>query len=154
MITRKIPKLAGTIGRTVLLLPALMLAPSCASHTAAQIDDTFVVIKGLCRIQFGHAGINWWLLQGSLSNVTITPEPGAQLASAVVRVFEDANGNGTFDAGENQKQFTSTTSGNGLSVSNITVSAGDVSGWNTNHVSLQVEVTDTSNHTAIHTQHL
>jgi hypothetical protein len=153
MITRKVPKLAGRIGRLFVLLPALMVCPSCMSSRIADIDDTSVLIAGLCRINFGHADFNWWLLRGSMSNVSITPEAGAHLASAVVRVFEDANGNGTYDTGENQKQFVSTQSGNGLSVSNISISAGDVSGWNTSNISVQVEVTDTSNHTSIYSQH-
>ena len=153
MITRKVPKLAGRIGRLFVLLPALMVCPSCMSSRVADIDDTSVVIAGLCRIHFGHAGFNWWLLQGSMSSVTIDPEGGAHLASAVVRVFEDANGNGAYDSGENMKQFASTQSGSGLSISNISISAGDVSGWNTSDISVQVEVTDTSNHTSIYSQH-
>jgi hypothetical protein len=137
-----------------MLLPALMICPSCASNTVAELDDTLIVIKGLCRIQFGYAGINWWLLQGSMSSIDIAAEPGVQLAGAVVRVFEDANGNGTFDTGENQKSFTSSMSGGNLSVSNINISAGDVAGWNTSNVSLQIEVTDSNNNTSIHSQHL
>jgi hypothetical protein len=154
MFTRKIPKVTGRFAQALVLLPALMLAPSCASTRVVQLDDSVVVMKGLCQIHFGYAGINWWLLQGSMSSIDITPEPGAQLAGAVVRVFEDANGNGTYDTGESQKSFTSTTSGSGLTVSNITLSAGDVAGWNTSNVSLQVEVTDSANNTSIHSQHL
>ncbi len=153
MITRKVPKLTGRIGRLFVLLPALMISPSCMSSRIADIDDTSVLIAGLCRINFGHAGMNWWLLQGSMSNVSVDPEPGAHLSSALVRVFEDANGNGTYDTGENMKEFASTQSGSGLSISNISLSAGDVSGWNTDHLSVQVEVTDASNHTSIFSHH-
>jgi hypothetical protein len=153
MITWKVPKLSGRFGQLCVLLPALMISPSCMGSRVAELDDTSVVIAGLCRINFGHAGLNWWLLQGSMSSVSITPESGAHLASAIVRVFEDANGNGTFDTGERTKQFASAQSGNGLTVSNITISAGDISGWNTSSISVQVEVTDTSNHTSIYSQH-
>jgi hypothetical protein len=68
-----------------------------------------------------------------------------------MRIFEDANGNGAFDSGEKQKAFQATSSSNGLSFSNVTVSAGDVAGWNTDHVQCSVEVTDSAGNTSVWT---
>jgi opacity protein-like surface antigen len=157
MIPSKIPKSRATRASALALLAAftmLALVPSCASSRVAQYADTVVRIKGVCRIEFGQANFNWWLLQGSLSNLDISPEPGVQLAGATYRVFEDANGNGAYDAGEHQKSYTSSASPNGLSINNVGLSAGDIAGWNTNNISWQVEVTSSNNQVYIHSQHL
>jgi hypothetical protein len=154
MITRRIPKLTRGLGLMLALLPVSMFAPSCAANRVAQFDDTTVLMKGVCRIRFGHANINWWLLQGSVTSIDISAEAGMQLSGATFRVFEDANGNGSFDAGEKNKAFSSSPSPTGLSVNNVSLSAGDVSGWNTDNISWQAEVTDSANKVHVHSQHL
>jgi hypothetical protein len=154
MVTRKVPKFRGSLGRLLVLLPVAIVGPSCAANRVAQFEDTTIVLKNVCRIRFGQANINWWLLQGSVSSLDIAAEGGTQLSSAKFRVFEDANGNGSFDAGEKQKAFTSSPSATGLSVNNVSLSAGDIAGWNTDNISWQVEVTDSTNHVHVHTQHL
>lgn len=154
MTTHTVSRFHAGLARAFALLPIVLMAPSCATSGIAQYEDTTVVIGGVARINFGHADINWWLLQGQMSSLTIQPEGTTQLASATLRVFEDANGNGTYDTGENQKSFTSTSSGSSLSISNVSLSAGDVSGWNTSNVSWQVDVTDASGHVYTTSSHL
>lgn len=155
MITRRVRKLNARLGLMLALLPVSMVAPSCAANRVGDFDDTTILIKNVCRIRFGHAAINWWLLSGSVSSVDISAEPGTQLSSAKLRVFEDANGNGNYDTGEKQKSFTSVTSPTGgLTVNNVSLSAGDIASWNTDNISWQVEVTDSTNHVHVHTQHL
>jgi hypothetical protein len=154
MIERRVQRLTVPLARMLALLPVLVVAPSCAASRVAQFDDVTIVIKDVCRVRFGTANINWWLLQGSMSSLDISAEGGTQLANAKFRVFEDSNGNGSYDVGEHQKSFSSTTTTTGLSINNVSLSAGDMAGWNTDNISWQVEVTDATNHVFIHTQHL
>jgi hypothetical protein len=154
MITRRVPKITRRLGLALALLPMSMVGPSCAANRVAQYEDTVIVMKNVCKISFGHANVNWWLLTGSVTSIDISAEGTAQLSSAKFRIFEDANGNGSFDAGEKQKAFTSSPTAGGLSVNNVSLSAGDIAGWNTDTISWQVEVTDSANHVHVHTQHL
>jgi hypothetical protein len=154
MITQKVRKFPGRIGRLLVLLPVLMVSPSCASDRIAQFEDTTLLIKGACRIRFGHANINWWLLQGQMTNIDVTPEGTTQLSSATFRVFDDSNHNGTYETGEPVKNFASVPTTAGLTFSGVSLSAGDVAGWDTNNVSWQIEVTDSANHVYTTSQHI
>lgn len=121
---------------------ALVCGAGCSSLRAASFDHEVYVIKGVAQIRFGSAGLNWWLLTAGVSSVDVTPEPGAQISSAKMRIFEDANGNGAFDTGERERSFQATTTQNGMSFSNVQVSASDVSGWDKDSVQCSVEITD------------
>ena len=138
----------------IMCCAALGAAIGCAGVHTAQFDHEIFTIKNVCKIRFGAAGVNWWLLQAGVSSVDVTPEPGAQLQGATLRVFEDANGNGAFDTGEKQKSFGAVSGPNGLSFSNVQVSAGDVANWNSSHVQCSVEVTDASGGTHVWTHPL
>jgi len=127
-------------------LVAVAVAPfaSCSTSRIAHIEYAHYYLKGVCKITVGQGNVNWWLLSGSISSVDLTPENGTQLANATLRLFDDANGNGAFDTGENSKSFQSSTSSNGLSFSNVQLSAGDVANWNADRVSCAIEVTDST----------
>lgn len=140
-------------GILVCLPWTLAVAPlvSCATNRMGSIEHQVFVFKGVFKITVGSANVNWWLLSGSVSSVDVTPEPGIQLASATLRIYDDANGNGAYDSGENSKSFQSTTSGNGLSFSNAGVTAGEVANWNADRISCSVEVTQTNGKVSVWT---
>lgn len=125
---------------------ALALIPlaGCKSVRAGEISYSTYDYPGVFRITVGQGHFNWWLLQGGVSSVDLAAAPGVNLASAELRIFDDANGNGTFDAGESSKSFQSSSNPNGLSFSNVSISASDVLGWDTERISVAISVTDSA----------
>lgn len=123
--------LAGTLA---------LATASCAGNQAiAQVEHKTLEIPGVATIRFGGGSINFWLLSGSISSVSVE---GTDLTSSTLRVYEDANGNGQYDAGEAVKEFAGSRSSNGMEITDVSVAAGEVSDWNPGDARWEMEVVD------------
>lgn len=124
----------------VALLCAVALAGCRGMDLRAEIDSRRVTIPGVAQIAFGGVSVNFLPAGGSLDLVSVTPIGETDLAASSLRVFDDVNGDGVWNEGEPVHRFVGTEAGGGFEVTDVTLTAGQVRGWN--RPTWQIDITD------------
>lgn len=140
-----------------LLIPSLLIAGcalgSCQSIARAEAAAAQVTFPGVARLHVGKIQIDWMALKGSINQIDLLSLRGP-LKSGSVELFEDLNRNGFPDAGEVISSATSTNSGDGIRITNLTLGAGDLVGRDPERMRIQFKVIDINGNAHIHCTNL
>jgi hypothetical protein len=113
----------------------------CAALSRAEADFASATFPGIATVHVGKAEIDWLALRGSISRLSVTSVRGP-LKSASLTLFEDINGNGIKDPGEEIKSYTTTEGGEGLTLTNVTLNALDLANRNREKLKVMFSIID------------
>ncbi|MEY2785214.1 MAG: hypothetical protein RL277_1424 [Planctomycetota bacterium] len=121
----------------------------CQSLSRAQADLSRATFPGIAKVDVGKAEIDWLALRGSISRLSVTTVRGP-LKSASLTLFEDINGNGLVDFGEEVKSYTTSESGEGLVLTDVTLSASELAGRRPDKLQVLFSVIDGDGKSHVH----